>query len=140
MLFLVFYVFNDDILFSGGMRERTVTFLPGRKFWKIASGFHPKAAGDLDVFDVIGQGQRRMQIGENVQVVIRAVDAVEVAALLFNNAENVIVKFTAIVFWKGVFPVFGTKNDMVEDLPVGAHGGFGLKVNWMSDKCFGARS
>ncbi len=63
-----------------------------------------------------------MQVGKNVQVVFCTVDTIQLARLLFNDAEDVIVKFVMIRFGQCRFVVFGREYNVIEDWFVGAHG------------------
>lgn len=56
-----------------------------------------------------------------MQVVFSAVDAVQMAIHFFDDTKNVIVQFVAMAFGDSWLPVFCAEDNVIENLPVGAH-------------------
>jgi len=76
----------------------------------------------LDLFDQVSQANGRMQAGEQVKMVLRAVDAVKMAAPVFQDAPDVSEETLALGRHQRRHAVFRRKDDVVVNLGVGGHG------------------
>ena len=74
MLLLVLDVFDDAILVVIGMSERAITVLPIRETRERLLFFDPFIARHLEVFDQFRQTDRGMQAGEDVKVILDAIE------------------------------------------------------------------
>ena len=121
MLFLMFYIFDNAIFCVDSARERAVSVLPVVKGGKDVVFFDPFGGGNLDLFDQIRQRDRRVQAGEQMDVIFDAADAVEVAVPLFDDAPDIFVKIIAVFFQQNGLSIFGCEDDVVNNLGVGGH-------------------
>ena len=80
--------------------------------------------GELDVLYQRSKGYGRMQMSNDVQMIFYAIDAIEMAVFVFQDAPDVFEEFLPVWIGEGSFPVLCGEHDLVEDLGVGTHGFF----------------
>jgi hypothetical protein len=127
MFLLVFYIPDDGVPFFYRMCKGAVAILPVGKSGKQAAFFHPATAPQFNVFDVAGKRKRGMQVGEDVQVVFGAINAIKSRMFLLDYAPDIFIKAFLMLFCKGSFTMFGGEDKVIEDLFVGAHAAVGFK-------------
>src|SRR2546427_6818156 len=81
----------------------------------------PFAGADLDVFDQVRRTDCRMYRGQDVQVVFNAIDPVEMALFVFEDAPGVAEQVFAVFGEQRGDALFGRKDDVIIDLRVGGH-------------------
>ncbi len=57
-----------------------------------------------------------MEVGEDVQMVFGAIDAIQFSIVVFDNAPNVLVQFFAVLFHNCGFTIFCGENNLVKNL------------------------
>src|SRR6266567_1859348 len=121
VLLLAFNVFDYGIFVPVRDGEYAVTVLPMCKGREHVSRFDPFAGADLDVFDQVRRTDCRMYRGQDVQVVFDAIDAVEMALFVFEDAPSVAEQVFAVFGEQRGDALFGRKDDVIIDLRVGGH-------------------
>ena len=121
VLFLFFDVIDDFIFFPNIIGKSPIALLPSLKAGEKTTLFHPNTTGDLDVFDIIGQGYGRVQVAKNMDMVFNAIDAVQLAIIVFDNTPNIFVKLFTMSLGDGWPSVFGTKYNLIVDLTKATH-------------------
>jgi len=97
MLLLTFDVFRQAFLFADGMRECRIAILPAKPARKNILSPNPGGGGVLHLLDVFRDGDARMNVREDVRVVLDGIDAVKVAVEVVVDAPEVAKKFLAPV-------------------------------------------
>ncbi len=121
MLLLIFDVFDEVVFGAKGVGESAVPILPAAEIGEQPRVFDVVIAGEFDVFDERGKRNRRVEVGDDVEVVFNAVDAVQVAILVFQNAPDVFEQLRTALLLQRAFPALGAEDDLIKDLSVGTH-------------------
>ena len=115
MLLLALDVFNQPGNLALGTSERPISLLPMGEPFENCILLDPMRGACLDLLDEIGQADRGMEAGKNMQMVLHTVDAIQVAATLPDDAPDVAEKvFPPILRERGCSVLRG-KNDVVPD-------------------------
>jgi hypothetical protein len=125
MFLLSLNVIDNDIALANGIREGAVSFAPADEIREETAGFHPQRTAHFDVLDQVGQCYAGMQVTQNMDVILDAVDAEPLAVFVFDDAPDIPIQFIAVFISDGGLPVFGGKYDLVQDLAI-AHGVVGI--------------
>ena len=116
MLLLAFNVFDYGIFVPVRDGEYAVTVLPMCEVGKHGVLFDPTAGAYFDLLHQIRQANRRMQAGQDVNVVFNTVDPVEMTVLIFQYAPDVTKQLFSFVGRQDRDAVLGREDDVVIDL------------------------
>lgn len=119
---LVLHIFDQSVFRFDGIRESTVTILPAAKVGKEFVVLDKLRGGKFDVLDEIRKRNRRMKMRNNMEMVVNAVDPVQMTFLVLQNAGNVTKKLIALVCGERLLTMLGPENDLIDYLCMGAHG------------------
>lgn len=98
--------------------EGSIAIGPPLEQRKLPVLLEPDGGCGFNVAHVISQSDAGVQIGEHVDVILHAIDAIEKAMFVFNDAGYVSIQLIAMLRGKGRLPVFGTEDDVIQDLSV----------------------
>ena len=113
MFLLILDVFNHRIFVVVRNCKRAVAVLPMRELGENFFLFDPFAGAGLDVLDQIRQRDGRMQAGQDVEVVLDAIDPVKMAVTVINDAPDVAEEVLAVVLLQHGRAVFRGKHAVV---------------------------
>jgi hypothetical protein len=77
-----------------------------------------------------------MDMGKDIKVIFHAIDPVQVAIVVFQNPPNIFEQDISLVYLKARGSVFGTEDDVIENLCVGAHDQIYYKMYLRSSDSF----
>src|ERR1051326_4762815 len=75
----------------------------------------------LDVLHEIGQAHSRMQAGENMKMILYAIDAINVSVTIADDAANVAEEFLSAFRREDTAAVLGRKYNVIGDRSVSGH-------------------
>ena len=119
VLFLVLDVFDQTVNLALRASERPVALLPMGESLENLLLFNPKRGARFNLLDKVGEADGGMKAGENMQVVIHAVDAIKVTLAISDDPGDVAKEVFTAVLRKGRRSVLRGKNDVVADGRVG---------------------
>ena len=121
VLLLSLDVIYHAVLISTRHRERSITILPVPERRKDGVLLNPFARTDFNLLYEVGKRHRRMKAGQNVDVVLDTINAIQVRFLVLQNAPEVTIQVFTPVGIQARNAVFCREHDVVIDLGVGGH-------------------
>ena len=88
VLFLVFYVSDQSLPFFNAIRKCRISLLPARKASKKLLLLNVAAAAKFDIFNQICQGYRRVKINQDMQMILNAINLIEMTVIVFEYTPN----------------------------------------------------
>ena len=131
MFDLALDVFDQGVSVPPRAGERAVALLPAFELGKDPLLLDPHAGRDLEIFHQTSQRDHWMERGEDVDVILHAADAVEMAVLVLQDAPEVAEQIVAAGSVQNPASVLCREDEMVEDLGVGGHGDGGFNSSGM---------
>ena len=101
--------------------EGAIAFLPVFECGEYAMAFDPVGGGGFDGSDQVRQCEGRVEGCEDMKVIFDPSNAVEVAAMVCENAGDELEEVVAPRFVECAHPVLGAEDDVVSDVGVGWH-------------------
>ncbi len=121
MFLLILYVLNQSIFLLHGVRECPITILPTSEERKELFPLDKVGGGELDILNEISERDGWMQMCDDMDMIFRPIHSVHVAFPLIEQSDNVAIQFVSVLFHQRPFPTFGGKDDLIQDLSIGAH-------------------
>lgn len=122
MFLLVLHIFDQSVFRFDGICKGTITILPAAKMRKEIIGLDKFRGCEFDVFDEVRKRNRRMKMCDDMEMIFNAVDSVQMAFLVLQNACNVPKKFIALVCGKCFLVMLGAEDNLIQNLCIGTHG------------------
>jgi hypothetical protein len=69
-----------------------------------------------------------MDVGKDMKVIFHTIDPVHVALIVVQDPPNIFEQHISLVYLQARSPVFGTEDDVIENLCIGAHDQIAYKM------------
>ncbi|GEM_PF-2794613 len=90
VFFLIFDVMDELVLCAEGIGKRSISILPTAKICEQTRLFNMITAGEFDVLYEVGKCNRWEEVRNDMDVVFHAVDPVQMAFLVLQNAPDIL--------------------------------------------------